>query len=174
MNKITIADLKECESYSDCARKLGYNYYNGRTKKIVLEVCKELNFDIEQHLKDIKESKKRFCLNCSKELKKGQVKFCSSSCSATYNNQHRVLSEEAKENIRNAARETAKKNFSNNHIGITYINKICPTCGKEFVVTSSKKNQVYCSPKCVHASSEYRQKLVDIQNKKVQEGTHSG
>lgn len=173
MNKITIEDLKECKSYTDCAKKLGYDYYNGRMKKIVLKVCEELNFDIEQHLKDVKESQKRFCLNCGKELKRGQLKFCSSSCAATYNNKHRTLSEEAKENIRNAARETAKKNFKK-HKEITYIHKICPTCGKEFIVISGKKNQIYCSKQCVHNSKVYRQKLSDIQNKKVKAGTHSG
>lgn len=177
MNNITINDLKECESYSDCARKLGYNYYNGRLKKIILKICKELNFDIEEHFKNLEESKKKFCLNCGKELKKGQQKFCSSSCSATYNNQHRVLSEEAKRNVSNAAREVAKKYFNKNRtnqIKQDSIIKICPTCGKEFKVNASKKNQTYCSQECVHASKEYRQKLASIQNEKVENGTHSG
>lgn len=175
MNNITIADLKEYTSYSDCARKLGYNYYNGRLKDIVLKVCKELNFDFEQHLKNLKDNKRRFCLNCGKELKEGQKKFCSSSCSATYNNKHRILSEEAKQNIANIARETAKRNFKNlQHKPAILITKICPTCGKEFIVNSSKKNQIYCSQKCVHASKVYRQKLANIQNEKVQSGTHKG
>lgn len=175
MNNITITDLKECTSYSDCARKLGYNYYNGRLKDVILKVCKELNFDFEQHLKDLKDSKRRFCLNCGKELNEGQKKFCSSSCSATYNNKHRVLSEEAKQNIANAAREVAKKYFKNlQHKPAEFITKICPVCNKEFTVNISKKKQIYCSQQCVHASKEYRQKLADIQKQKVKNGTHKG
>ena len=109
-----------------------------------------------------------------KRIKRRSEKFCSSSCSATYNNQHRVLSEEAKRNISNAAREVAKKYFNVNKIKQDPIIKICPTCGKEFKVNASKKNQIYCSQKCVHASKEYRQKLANIQNEKVQSGTHKG
>lgn len=51
--------------------------------------------------KDFKQKDKKYCLECGKELKPSQIKFCSSSCAATYNNKLRIVSQETKNKISN-------------------------------------------------------------------------
>lgn len=79
--------------------------------------------DYIKHCPICKESKRqnstKKCLNCGKELKPGQEKFCSNSCSATYNNFIR-----------------AKKLKSRT--------KTCAFCGSKFESSSRK----YCSDEC--------------------------
>ena len=62
---------------------------------------------------------KKLCLNCGKELKNKINKFCNSSCSATYNNLHKVL-----------------------------IPKYCINCGKVLEKEQRQVNK-YCSSKCM-------------------------
>lgn len=53
---------------------------------ICLVTCKSLTRErsVKKCPKCRTEKEKRFCKNCGKELKSGQTKFCSSSCSAKY------------------------------------------------------------------------------------------
>lgn len=48
------------------------------------------------------------CLNCEKELKKKRykTKFCNSSCSATFNNKNRTMSNEHKERLKKIITES--------------------------------------------------------------------
>lgn len=78
---------------------------------------------------------KRYCLECGKELKTGQKKFCSSSCSAKFNNRGRKHSEETKNKI---SRTLAKREY------LERDNSVCPICGKEI----KNRQRIYCSREC--------------------------
>jgi hypothetical protein len=83
--------LNNCKSFSEAGRLLGYDYYNGKVKKIIVDYCKQIGVDIEA-IVDSYKSRKVYCLNCGKEITGKDrfiKKFCSSSCSATYNNKLR-------------------------------------------------------------------------------------
>jgi len=79
-----------------------YKYFGISTNSNgILELNKLSNsvgFDL--NIYKLKRNPKRYCLNCNKELTKGQKKFCSTSCSTTYNNTGRILDEKTKNNIR--------------------------------------------------------------------------
>lgn len=81
------------------SKKEIYEYYgvcsNTANIKYINKVAEEIGFDFNWY----KEKKKRYCLECGKELCNGQKKFCSSSCAASFNNRNRVLSTETKEKI---------------------------------------------------------------------------
>lgn len=91
---------------------------------------------------------KRCCLNCGKELKRGQKKFCSCSCSAHYNNLGRKHSEETKEKI--------AKSLLKSGVYIENEEKFCPICGQLI----KNKHSLYCSIEC------YQKALF---NKKIEE-----
>lgn len=80
--------LKGCKSLSEAGRVLGYDYYNGKVKKLIVDYCKQIGVDIEA-IVDSYKSRKVYCLNCGKEIL-GKTrfikKFCSNSCSASFNN----------------------------------------------------------------------------------------
>ena len=126
-----------------------YNYYgisdNSQGVKYVKNIAQEVGFDLTWY----KEKKKRFCKNCGKELVRGQTKFCSCSCSATYNNAGRTQKEETKEKIREKLKKdkTEQENLYSKEVELL----ICQCCGKEFKQTHS--GQKYCSSEC---STKYR------------------
>ena len=99
--------VKEVYNLFDSFEKIGdiYKYYGktGNSKEIeyVRNIAKQINFDLNTY----KERKhpKRYCLQCGKQLKYSQLKFCSNSCSASFNNKLREpMSEEVREKISNA------------------------------------------------------------------------
>ena len=68
-------------------------------------------------------TKRLLCLQCNKELNRGQKKFCCSSCAATYNNAHRISTTKGK-----------KKQVK------------CISCGKEICVSiHSSKDSWICN-----------------------------
>lgn len=109
----------------------------------------------------------RLCLNCGKALKKSGTKFCSSKCSAEYNNVRRKVKKRTKE----VSCKLCNKPFTiSNHARA--IGNICPTCKilkkkiKASRLTAVKKNSYclkcgtlittksavkYCSQVCAHA-----------------------
>ena len=99
-----------------------------------------IGFDINTY----KNRRKRYCLNCNKELKSGQKKFCCKSCSASYNNKGRVLSDETKIKISNSLSENKSKEYSPDP-------KYCKNCGK--LIT--KSGNIFCDSNCCN---EYRYK----------------
>ncbi len=77
--------LEECSSLNDICRKIfGKHNYTNREK--VKKLLYENGVDWEEWLDKKKQEKEKYCLVCGKKLKQGQKKFCSRSCSATYNN----------------------------------------------------------------------------------------
>lgn len=77
--------FNEAKNISELSRKLFNNdstKYRELAKKELLKYG--INYDVWKSEKIYK--RKKFCINCGKELGKGQTKFCCSSCSATYNN----------------------------------------------------------------------------------------
>lgn len=108
--------------------------YNNR---YVHKIADEIGFDFSYY----KEKQKRYCLHCGKELKRGQKKFCSSSCAAKHNNKGRRHSAETKEKI---AKSLSKD-------GKTYKReKYCLNCGKELKNGQNK----FCSNECFQKFQE--------------------
>lgn len=104
-----------------------YHYFNitPNSKGIIelTNLAKSVEFDL--NIYKIRRSPKKYCLQCGKELHlKTQKKFCSINCSATYNNTGRLLSDKAKNNIRNGRINYLKKN---NFKKV----KLCKICGQE-------------------------------------------
>ena len=126
-----------------------HEYFNISDNKngsdYIKQIANEIGFDLNVY----KERKKKYCLNCGKELKKTQKKFCSSSCSATYNNKLRILSDESKRKISESLTkgEKTKKITKEKTKNI----KFCLECGKELL----NNNRSFCSYKC---SASYNHK----------------
>lgn len=140
-----------------------YKYYgktdNSSNIKYINGIAQEIGFDFSYY----QDKKANFCLTCGKKLHKGQKKFCSSSCSAKYNNRGRQHSEETKTKIRqgvltnvlkrnlNARCEKQNLDCNNNvsHIKIkAKFQKTCKQCGKNFETTNANAN--YCSNICAN------------------------
>ena len=89
-----------------------YGKKNGGMHNRVLKLFKETGYDWDNHLKEIEENKKVYCLNCGKEItgkERSRKKFCDSSCAAQYNNKQRnERSEESKSKVS----ESLKKYYS--------------------------------------------------------------
>ena len=103
---------------------------NKQGSEYVKQIANEIGFDLNIY----KERKKKYCLNCGKELKNGQYKFCSCSCSATYNNLLReFMSEETKKKI---SETLLKRNIKKEHK--------CEYCGN--LIKDSKRR--FCSVEC--------------------------
>lgn len=138
MNKIDIStEEKKKEVYElfNSFNKKGdiYEYFNINDNvkgvEYINKIAEEIGFDFNVY----KERKKRYCLQCGKELHKGQKKFCSSSCAAKYNN--KPLTEETKKKIS----ESLKKNKND-----VNKDKFCVVCGNKI----TNKNTKYCSIEC--------------------------
>ena len=107
----------DCKSLNDAARKLfGKANYTNREK--IKKILAENGMNWEEWLVSVKERETRYCIVCGKKLEKDQVKFCSHSCSASYNNSIRK-----------------KKNGN-----------VCLECGKEIEDTRSKRK--FCCNEC--------------------------
>lgn len=107
----------DCKSLNDAARKFfGKANYTNREK--VKKILAENGVNWEEWLAKIKESKTKYCLVCGKKLEKDQVKFCSHSCSASYNNTLR------------------EKKLGNT----------CLECGKE--IEDIRSNRKFCCNEC--------------------------
>ena len=111
--------------FNVCSNTANHYYLN--------EIAQEIGFDFKIY----KDKKKKFCLQCNKELVKDQKKFCSKSCAAKFNNKNRKLTEETKAKIS----KTLSKDKS--HIYSSESNN-CKNCGKLII----KRNNVFCNSKC--------------------------
>jgi hypothetical protein len=75
------------------------------------------------------------CKNCNLELKeKSKNIFCSKSCSATYNNARRLISDSQKQKVKNTFKQK-------------YGNKFCIVCSKELLIRKRKT----CSNICLNS-----------------------
>ena len=149
--------FESSNSISEVLRKLNISDNSNNWKKIKL-LAIEIGFNIETY----KNRKKKFCLNCGKELKRGQNKFCSNSCSATFNNKNRIVSDETKEKISKTLlaykpiknekivrvkkitkRVRVEKTTKRIRVEKNDVKNFCKFCGTEI-----KKNKKYCTSKC--------------------------
>ena len=121
-------------------------------------------------------SEPSFCLCCDKVLsyEKKNNKFCSSSCSASYNNKGRIVSDEQKKKV-SLSLSGIKRNekLSEN---IKEHKRICSYCKKEFIVWRLNNNTLshskHCSSGCTNSSM--KEKVSLIIKEKVKNGTHKG
>lgn len=172
MENLDIEKIKQCASYSEAAHViLGVDYYNGKIKQKIISFCEDIGVDIAAIIKQNRE-KDAYCLLCGNKLKKGQKKFCSSSCAASYNNKKRKLSESTKKKISETQRRQYELQGGKYYHGIRVYECICCVCGKHFFARSKKSK--HCSHKCVAQDPEVQQKLRDKQLKLVKDGTHQG
>ena len=89
------------KSIADVCRKL-YGRNNGGMHNRLIKLFEEVGYDWDEHVNQIEEGKKRYCLNCGKEIsgkERKRKKFCNSSCAAQYNNKQREHSSETKSAI---------------------------------------------------------------------------
>lgn len=130
------------------------------------------NYKIQELKKDrIKNynKKPKKCLYCNNPLEynKKRNKFCSKSCSASFNNKGRMVTEETKKKIRN-------KQLKNNDVKI--VERECEFCGNKFIVERIKNGRLskseHCNSKCSNLSM--KKKLSYKQKEKVKNGTHKG
>ena len=124
-----------------------HQYFNISDNKngslYIKEIAEKIGFDLSSY----KEKKKKFCLNCGKQLKKGQTKFCSRNCSATYNNSNRQLTEKTKNKISVALKKNIVENIKEKKVVSKPSEKYCLYCGKLLT-----KNNKFCNNDC---SSKY-------------------
>lgn len=131
--------FNKCNSVSDVLKSLSLSD-NTNNRNKVKQMMIDVNFDINIY----KERKKRYCKKCGKLLLKYQTKFCSSSCSASFNNIGSKKSDETKEKIRKTLQNKVKeqtKHYKKNKT--EKIQNFCLNCGNEI-----KNNKKYCSSKC--------------------------
>jgi predicted nucleic acid-binding Zn ribbon protein len=132
-----------------------YAYYKTSDNKSNVDYVKYIANQIGFDLSSYKRRNKKYCLNCNKELKSSQTKFCSSSCAASYNNKLRgPRTEETKNKIREAIklRYPDKKQKSDSSVK-TKKQKLptlleCVVCGKMF--KRGKSSLRTCSEECLH------------------------
>jgi len=127
-----------------------------------LKNCKDANIESVKKIKKLKNERikkyneyPKLCLECNNPIdyEKRINKFCSSSCSASFNNKKRRLTEVTKNKI--------SKSLKKGSIVI----KECEFCKKEFTVEWSVRNQKFC---CVSCASKDRFKNKKIKPKKIE------
>lgn len=119
----------------------------------------------------IKEKIKKPCLQCEKIFAFKQHedrKFCSSSCSAIFNNKHRIIINKSKLlNCKYCNNEIKNKNnktycnktcyYADNIIHITHINKKCKHCNNILI----NNKTTFCNQTCCH---DYKRNMQVIDN----------
>lgn len=180
-------NFKKCKSFSEMGKLLGYNYYNGRVKKEIMQFCFLHEIDPEEIIKNNSKTPNK-CLYCGKELEgrnKFTKKFCNSSCAASYNNNKREpISDITKEKIRKSLIEKFTNgnlkpyNLQSYKLDGTKCVKVrtCIICGKEFEVPRTKcgaySQAKTCSNECKHQlmSTNSKNTMVRL----INEGRHQG
>jgi len=115
------------------------------SKCAIIEIKKLKIKRIEEYNKNPKR-----CLKCHNkiEYEKRKNTFCSKSCSVSYNNRKRNLSEKTKEKISKSLKKDK----------IEYVNLVCEYCKKEFKVPINKKRKKYCNNECIKSSKKLNKK----------------
>lgn len=173
MEQNVLEKLKNCKTLTECAKILkGISYTNGRVKKELVDLClSKYGIDI---LETIKQNNKHYCLQCGKEIGAGR-KFCSSSCAAKYNNNGRIQTNTAKENISKSLHKYYNVFTHNGKFRKDYIEEhtfICKTCGKSFF--SENKYVRFCSNICAQSNEETKEKIRKKVKERIANGTFSG
>lgn len=113
--------LDSKKSMEDVYREFGLQYNNSNSSDLH-KMANLVGFDLSIY-KERQSKPKKYCLQCGKELIGWQTKFCSSSCSATYNNLRRG----PREKWTDEQRFNLKLKLNNGVIP----NYVCKYCGKE-------------------------------------------
>lgn len=105
------------------SKKEAYEYFKITPNNYGILKLKELannvNFNLDVY-KERRKPKKKYCVNCGNLIENHGIKFCSHSCSATYTNKGRKVSEETKERIGKSLKEKHPPKI-----------KLCKFCGQE-------------------------------------------
>lgn len=174
--------LKKCKTLKEMSNIiLGVDYYNGKIKKMIDEYC-YANYGINAK-KFLEENNKIYCLFCGKEIKNGK-KFCNNSCSASFNNKRRIVSDTQKNKAKIAIEKYNDKKRSlegideikivkcnNKTYKIRLYKKTCEHCGNEFY---GKKYQKFCSSKCSNNSEIKIEKIKKSIRRNIENGTFVG
>lgn len=178
------------KSIAEICRKL-YGKNNGGMQNRVRKLFQETGYDWETHIAEMEDSRKKYCLNCGKEItgnERKRKKFCCRSCAIQYNNRLREHTEETK----SAISEGLKKYWSEHRLsdeerynkyhkdkyGITYDEYIarkkgkkelahCVICGKELL----SRQSIFCSQEC---RDKYDQQLYEEYIERWKKGEESG
>lgn len=170
--------LESCDSINQVALEMK-GYCNGRLvkeiKKYIIKYGYEYKFFSNAEVKYNDDPK--FCRECGKKIffEKRNNDFCSSSCSAIYNNKLREpYSEELKEKISSSLKESLKKTEKIRKSKVFVSN--CVVCGEEFVryrksngLLSKSKT---CGKKCHSLLLSNNSK--ELMEKHIKNGDHKG
>lgn len=133
-----------------------YKYYGiydtSKNIRYIRKIAEEIGFDLSIY--KLKRSHKNVCcLNCGKELNSKQFKFCSNSCSATYNNKLRgPMSDETKSKISNSLKLLYLNSKIKNNKNKSYKKNsdksphYCVICGE--IIYNKHINTKTCSQEC--------------------------
>lgn len=114
------------------------------------------------------------CLNCDKfiEYDKRKNKFCSNSCSTSFNNKKRIITDKHRE-------KTSLTLTSINKGGrkiLSEYKRICLFCENEFIVNRLDNDRLsktkYCSDKCSNSNMKINVSLSQLD--RVKKGIHKG
>jgi hypothetical protein len=155
--------LKDCNSKTDFAEKLGYSYYGGHSARKVNQIFEEYDLDSSDFDKGKKNRKyervEKECPVCGNkfETKKRhpkERKTCSHSCANSYFN--RGNSEEAKKKKSSTLLEK---------LSINRVELECEWCGDKFEVKKSKSDQNCCSVSCAQKllwdDKEHKERMIE-------------
>lgn len=177
-----IEKLKKCKTYKDLSFEIfGIKYYNGAIKKKIDEFCLD-NFKITAK-QLLENNKKNYCLFCGKEISVGK-KFCNNSCSASFSNKNRIVSDEQKNRTKATLEEYNEKKrdldcvnavkivkSKNRLYKIRLYENTCEYCGNKFY---GKKGQKFCSVKCSNNSESKKENNKKLIKRNIENGTFVG
>lgn len=198
-SKEFIETLIKCNTKKEAAKILGISVNNKKSRdfKIRVELLKlgfPENFFETGVIRKRKEneyySNPKLCKECGKVIPfeyRNKREFCSSACSAKYNNRCRKMSEESRKKTSETLKNRNRKIFTFDgaeynltiseainlynskelsidaiKIGFPEAVKICKNCGKEYVVKLTKNNSAIRGKKSLFCSVEC---LSDFQRK---------
>lgn len=138
--------LETSNNLSDIARKLyGKDNYSCREK--VKKIFTQFNVDWVEWRESKKRCKFSKCANCGRIFEATYIgkKFCSHSCSATFNNKHRKHSIETREKI-SRTMQSLSKDFDGNYkeLNTSENDGYCKYCGNKL----KNKRSVFCDNTC--------------------------
>lgn len=196
-------DILKCKSYTEIGKLLGYKYYNGRVKKIIIEYCREKGLDVEEIIRNNKKPNK--CLFCGREVegkRKYLKKFCNSSCAASYNNKNKICSEEQKRKVslslnNHYSNDKSGRNFKkisklieegeilnpfnakyrDGYVnGDKYKERICEWCGKAYKPFLRKSGKITLARYCSKECgyNAMCEKNVQKALERIEQGKHQG
>lgn len=179
MNKVLLDIINNSKSRNDILFKY-FGKSNGQYYRFLNEFIIENKIDVS-HL----EKKVKVCPQCGKVVKKWGNTFCNRSCSASFTNKGKVVSEETKTKIRFKLKgkkvseevKEQRRKLPNTHLKHgKYVNKpkerTCKLCGTSFIADiinrGKRSSSNFCSSKC-------RNKYIsELRKNDVKNGVHKG